>query len=93
MTMQDKRLDFQAYEERPTVAQLLRHHLTYRHASYSQVAERSSVAVSYVFKLVNGHKLRPSRDTLIRLGWALDLSASEMDGLLLAADYAPLFYR
>ncbi len=35
-------------------------------------------------------KRHPSRDTVIRLGLAMQLSMEEMDELLLAAGYAPL---
>ena len=71
--------------------------------SLSQLARRSWLDVSYVSRLVHlpcdplnprlddgGERRQPSRDTVIRLGLAMQLSMEEMDELLLAAGYAPL---
>ena len=71
--------------------------------SLAQLARRSWLDISYVSRLVNLHcdplnprladraeKRQPSRDTVIRLGLALQLSIEDMDELLLAAGYAPL---
>lgn len=71
--------------------------------SLSALARRSWLDVSYVSRLVNlpcdplnagvddraDHR-HPSRDTVIRLGLAMQLSMEEMDQLILAAGYAPL---
>ena len=71
--------------------------------SLSQLARRSWLDVSYVSRLVHlpcdplnprledgGERRQPSRDTVIRLGLAMQLSMEEMDELLLVAGYAPL---
>ena len=71
--------------------------------SLSQLARRSWLDVSYVSRLVHlpcdplnprladdGRRRQPSRDTVIRLGLAMQLSMEELDELLLTAGYAPL---
>ena len=71
--------------------------------SLSQLARRSWLDISYVSRLVHltcdplnprlvdsGERRQPSRDTVIRLGLAMQLSMEEMDELLIAAGYAPL---
>ena len=69
--------------------------------SMTKLAGRSALDISYVSRLVNlsydplnprvGERPRqPSRDTVIRLAWALHLSLEDTDELLLAAGYAPL---
>lgn len=71
--------------------------------SLSGLARRAWLDVSYVSRLVNlpcdplnphaddrTEKRHPSRDTVIRLGLAMQLPMEEMDELLLAAGYAPL---
>jgi hypothetical protein len=71
--------------------------------SLSRLARRSWLDISYVSRLVHlpcdplnprlddsGERRQPSRDTVIRLGLAMQLSMDEMDELLLAAGYAPL---
>jgi hypothetical protein len=85
--------DLQRYERGPTVADLLRGYLHHKACSYSTVAANSGVDVAYVFRLCNGHKTNPSRDVIIRIGgWGLRLAPYEIDELLLAAGFAPLFY-
>lgn len=71
--------------------------------SLSALARHSWLDVSYVSRLVNlpcdplnarvgdrADSRHPSRDTVIRLGLAMQLSMEEVDQLLLAAGYAPL---
>ncbi len=71
--------------------------------SLSALARRSWLDISYVSRLVHlpcdplnprsedrSDTRRPSRDTVIRLGLAMQLSMEQMDELLLAAGYAPL---
>ena len=70
--------------------------------SLTQLSRRSWLDISYVSRLVNlecdplnarlgeGRGRQPSRDTVIRLGIALQLPMEELDELLLAAGYAPL---
>jgi hypothetical protein len=71
--------------------------------SLTQLARRSWLDISYVSRLVNlpcdplnprlddpREKRQPSRDAVIRLGIALQLSMEDIDELLLAAGYAPL---
>ena len=70
--------------------------------SLTQLSRRSWLDISYVSRLVNlecdplnprmgeGRGRHPSRDTIIRLGIALQLPMEELDELLLSAGYAPL---
>lgn len=70
--------------------------------SLTQLARRSWLDISYVSRLVNletdplnprageGRGRQPSRDTVIRLGIALQLPMENLDELLLSAGYAPL---
>jgi len=81
----------------------LNRHLRRSNLSLSMVARRSWLDVSYVSRLVNlpcdplnarsgdhADKRHPRRDTVIRLGLAMQLPMEDMDQLLLAAGYAPL---
>ena len=81
----------------------LRRYLRRSGLSLSQLARRSWLDVSYVSRLVHlscdplnpprddgGERRQRSRDTVIRLGLAMQLPMEEMDELLLAAGYAPL---
>jgi hypothetical protein len=84
--------DFSRFEAGPGLADLLRSYLSRQDRSYAQVAAGAEIDVAYVFRLCNGRKANPSRDVLIRIaGWGLGLAPHEIDELLLAADYAPLF--
>lgn len=71
--------------------------------SINELNRRSGLDLSYVWRLVNtdydtlnqrptdsGNRRQPSRDTVIRLGIALQLPLAEMEELLLAAGYAGL---
>ena len=71
--------------------------------SLSALGRRSWLDISYVSRLVNlpcdplnvrlgdsSDRRHPSRDTVIRLGLAMQLSMERMDELLLSAGYAPL---
>ena len=71
--------------------------------SLTALARRSWLDISYVSRLVHlpcdplnsrhsdrAESRRPSRDTVIRLGLAMQLPLEPMDELLLAAGYAPL---
>jgi hypothetical protein len=90
-----------ADEESFTVC--LNRHLRRSSLSLTALARRSWLDVSYVSRLVNlpcdplnarvgdrTDRRHPSRDTVIRLGLAMQLSMEEMDQLILAAGYAPL---
>ena len=81
----------------------LNRHLRRSGLSLKQLSRRSWLDISYVSRLVHlpcdplnrrldgdGERRQPSRDTVIRLGLAMQLSMEEMDELLLAAGYAPL---
>ena len=80
----------------------LNRHIRRSGLSLSQLARRSWLDISYVSRLVNlecdplnprrgeGRGRQPSRDTVIRLGIALQLPMEELDELLLSAGYAPL---
>ena len=81
----------------------LNRHLRCSGLSLSALARRSWLDISYVSRLVHlpcdplnplhgdrAEVRRPSRDTVIRLGLAMQLSLDSMDELLLAAGYAPL---
>lgn len=84
-------------------SQCLRRLATSSGLSLTQLARRSWLDISYVSRLVNlaydplnprladsGEKRQPSRDTVIRLGLALQLPMEQMDELLMTAGYAPL---
>ena len=71
--------------------------------SLTALARRSWLDISCVSRLVHlpcdplnprygdqGEKRRPSRDTVIRLGLAMQLPIEDLDELLIAAGYAPL---
>ena len=71
--------------------------------SLTALSRRSWLDISYVSRLVNlpydplnpradarGDKRHPSRDTVIRLGLAMQLPMADMNELLLSAGYAPL---
>ncbi|HEY7063509.1 MAG TPA: hypothetical protein VII06_18665 [Chloroflexota bacterium] len=71
--------------------------------SLSALARRAWLDISYVSRLVHlpcdplnprcddrGDRRHPSRDTVLRLGLAMQLPLEQMDELLLAAGYAPL---
>ena len=81
----------------------LDHHLRRSELSLTALARRSWLDISYVSRLAHlpcdplnprygdrGEKRRPSRDTVIRLGLAMQLPIEDVDELLLAAGYAPL---
>lgn len=81
----------------------LNRHLQRSGLSLAALARRSWLDISYVSRLVHlpcdplnprlndrSDKRRPSRDTVIRLGLAMQLPLEDMDELLLAAGYAPL---
>lgn len=71
--------------------------------SLTALARRSWFDISYCSRLAHlpcdplnprhgnrGEKRHPSRDTVIRLGLAMQLPIEDLDELLLAAGYAPL---
>jgi hypothetical protein len=81
----------------------LNRHLRRSGLSLTQLAGRSWLDISYVSRLVNlpcdplnrraedrGGARHPSRDTVIRLGLAMQLPIEDLDELLLSAGYAPL---
>ncbi|MEK7281231.1 MAG: helix-turn-helix transcriptional regulator [Chloroflexota bacterium] len=61
--------------------------------SLNQIALDAGLDTSYLWRLKNGQKRRPSRDLLIRLGLVLRMTPGEVDELLLCADYAPITLR
>ena len=80
----------------------LNKHLRLSGLSLNQLAKRSWLNISYVYRLANVHcdprnprlgstaDHHPSRDTVIRLGMAMQLTIEDMDELLLSTGYAPL---
>jgi hypothetical protein len=81
----------------------LNRHLRRSGLSLTALARRSWLDISYCSRLVHlpcdplnprhgdrGDKRHPSRDTVIRLGLAMQLPIEDLDELLLAAGYAPL---
>lgn len=86
----------------PSFTTCLNRYLRRSGLSLTQLARRSWLDISYVSRLVNletdplnprvgeGRGRQASRDTVIRLGIALQLPMEELDELLLSAGYAPL---
>jgi hypothetical protein len=81
----------------------LNRYLSRSELSLTALARRSWLDISYVSRLVHlpcgplnprhgdrGDKRHPSRDTVIRLGLAMQLPMEDMDELQLAVGYAPL---
>ena len=63
-----------------------------------KIAQYSGLDGSYVHRLESGEKRNPSRDTVMKLGFALVAGCSEVtmddvNALLLAAGYAPIRTR
>jgi hypothetical protein len=100
-TVQSAGLSTDAEDESFTAC--LNRHLRRSELSLTALARRSWLDISYVSRLVHlpcdplnpryddrGEKRRPSRDTVIRLGLAMQLPIEDLDELLLAAGYAPL---
>ncbi len=67
---------------------LLKGYREERSVSQSKLAERAEFDHSYVSRLESAARM-PTRDAVDRLGAALDLSQSELDGLLAAAGFLP----
>ena len=59
----------------------------------SVVSVDALLAPAYVGNIINGKKNNPSRDTLIRICFALGASFEEMQYLLKYAGHAPLYVR
>jgi len=72
------------------LAALLARHLEQDKRSLNQIAHEASLAPSYLWRLKSGVRKKPSRDVVIRLGFALNLGVDEVDELLTAAEYLPL---
>jgi hypothetical protein len=82
MAYQDSKSEF---------CRILRQRFVASKRSYTEVAAASDLDVAYVYRLVNGVQSHPTRDVVIRLGFAgLRLAIEEVDELLLAAECAPL---
>ena len=89
--------------EENTFGQLLQQYRIRAAKSIPAIAIEVGVDRTYVYRLETqsadwlnrplegGHLKHPSRDLVIRLGIALNLSLDECDELLLLAGYAPLF--
>ena len=63
-----------------------------------QLWKFSGIDQSYIAKLENGDKVNPSRSTVVLLGMGLlhacdEIDLSDIEELLLAADFAPLRKR
>ena len=63
-----------------------------------QLWKFSGIDQSYISKLENGDKVNPSRSTVVLLGMGLlhacdEIDLSDIEELLLAADFAPLRKR
>ena len=63
-----------------------------------QLWKFSGIDQSYIAKLENGDKVNPSRSTVVLLGMGLlysrdEIDLSDVEELLLAADFAPLRKR
>ena len=63
-----------------------------------QLWKFSGIDQSYISKLENGGKVNPSRSTVVLLGMGLlhacdEIDLSDIEELLLAADFAPLRKR
>jgi transcriptional regulator with XRE-family HTH domain len=81
-----------------TFGQLLRQLRVKTEKSRYQLWKFSGVDQSYIAKLENGKKASPSRATVILLGMGLlyasdEIELSDVEELLLAADFAPLRKR
>lgn len=59
-----------------------------RYLSQSELAERAGFDHSYISRLETGTRL-PTRDAVMRLSDAMNLSSEERDALLAAAGYLP----
>lgn len=81
------------FERGPSLTELLRDAFRSARKSFSAVSDASGIDPAYLHRLATGRKGNPSRDTLIRLAWGLELAPDKLDELLLTAGYAPLFYR
>ena len=63
-----------------------------------RLAEFSGVDEAYILRLESGERQNPSRDVVVKLGLALvsnsqSVTLHDVNGLLLAANYAPLLSR
>jgi len=78
--------------------QLLRQFRIKAGKSRYQLWKFSGIDQSYIAKLENGDKVNPSRSTVVLLGMALlcnckQIELSDIEELLLSADFAPLRKR
>ena len=63
-----------------------------------KLAQYSGLDESYILRLESGEKRNPSRDTVMKLGFALvsgcpEVAMDDVNALLLAAEYAPIRTR
>jgi len=78
-------------EER-TVAQLLNDHMESKGLQRSQVAKASGINEIYAYQVLSGTRV-PSRDKLLCLGIAMQLTVDEIQELLNRGGYAQLYPR
>lgn len=71
-------------------------YITDKRLSQSEISRRSGISKTYInelFSLRLEKRKKPSRDVLIRIGFAMKLSKDEIDTLLKAASYKELYPR
>lgn len=61
-----------------------------KNSSISSVIRASFLSKSYVYQIISGERL-PSRDVLIRIGYAIGCDVDEMQHLLIRGRYAGLY--
>lgn len=71
-----------------TFGELLTHYRVSHKISQSKLGKRAGLDRSYICKLENGSRV-PSRDTVDKLGEALQLSPEQRNNLLAAAGFLP----
>jgi hypothetical protein len=76
-----------------SLAELIAVHIKRDRRSINRIAIAAQIDGGYLWRLQSGHKHRPSRDVLIRLGLVLGLEPDELDEILVAADLAPITWR
>jgi len=72
-------------------SELLRKYRKRARKSFNKLAVDIGVDPSYINRIETGDRRPPNREIVIKLGKALSLSTSEIDDLLIAANYAPIY--
>lgn len=67
--------------------------LTERGLEKAEVIHRSGVERKYAYSIFTGKRKRPSRDKVLALCFAMDLSADETQQLLKSTGYPPLYAK